>query len=130
MPEKHRGKHHSYVQLFANSPVSSRDMMERSLIYACRKDGTEFPCEITISKIIVNSRPEFTAIIRDISERAKLLHELEYAATTDSLTGLYNRRYLEKEVEKSLMSTQRYNKIMRIHLSNVQKEALHSVCTI
>ena len=114
MPEKHRGKHNSYVQLFANSPLSSRDMTERSLIYSRRKDGTEFPCEITISKIIVNSRPEFTAIIRDISERAKLLNELEHAAITDSLTGLYNRRYLEQEVAKSLITTARYNRSLSV----------------
>lgn len=114
MPEKHREKHHSYVQLFSNSTLSSRNMMDRSLIYACRKDGTEFPCEITISKIIVNSQPEFTAIIRDISERTKLLHELEHAATTDSLTGLHNRRYLEKEVARILTVTQRYNRSLSV----------------
>ena len=114
MPEKHRVNHMNYVNMFSNSPLSSRDMMERSLIYARKQDGSEFPCEITISKIRVEGQPEYTAIIRDVSERTKLLHELEYAATTDTLTGLHNRRYLETATKNALKLIQRYSRPLSV----------------
>jgi PAS domain S-box-containing protein len=35
---------------------------------ALRKDGTEFPVELTIAKVMVGGTPQFSAFIRDLSE--------------------------------------------------------------
>jgi hypothetical protein len=38
-------------------------------LYAIRSDGSEFECELTITEIPAEGPPQFTGIIRDISER-------------------------------------------------------------
>lgn len=84
-------------------------MHERALVHGLRSDGTEFPAEITISKIAVGRDTEMTAVIRDISDRTKLVAELQRAATTDSLTGIYNRRYADQALPKELQRAKRFD---------------------
>lgn len=116
IPDRFRARHSEYVQKFSRSPIESREMKERSVIYGLRKDGTEFPAEITISKIDVDGETEFTAIIRDVSERVRLLTELERSATTDSLTGLKNRAYLNQKLEELIEVHKRYGNLFSIIL--------------
>ena len=54
-------------QLLGTGVFSFKDKLNESV--AVRKDGTEFPVEITISGWKVNDRQYFTAILRDITER-------------------------------------------------------------
>lgn len=92
IPEAHRQHHPEYVHQFARSPVKSRQMDERNRIYGQHRDGSKIPVEIAISKISVDGLVEFTAVIRDITERVHLMDALQEQAATDSLTGLANRR--------------------------------------
>jgi diguanylate cyclase (GGDEF)-like protein/PAS domain S-box-containing protein len=72
-----------------------------------RKDGSRF--QISISGVLVKD-PAGNNInwgfIEDITERKKLQAELKIQATTDELTGLYNRRYFlhlaRKEINRSI----------------------------
>ncbi|MGB3368667.1 MAG: diguanylate cyclase [Acidaminobacteraceae bacterium] len=104
MPMKFRDKHSDYVKAFQHSSVNSRPMQSRAPVRGLRSDGSEFPIEVTISKIKVQDKTEMTAVIRDISERSKLVEELSKAAKEDLLTGLCNRRYFTelflKEAER------------------------------
>ena len=63
--ERHKG----LVAGFGASPVQSRRMGDRGTIAGLRRDGTEFPAEITITKLETPEGMTFTAILRDISER-------------------------------------------------------------
>jgi diguanylate cyclase (GGDEF)-like protein/PAS domain S-box-containing protein len=92
IPEKYRPHHAEYIQRFAQSPVRSRQMNERGLIYGRHRDGTLLPVEISISKINVNGLIEFTAVIRDVEDTVRLMDLLQKRAVTDPLTGLPNRR--------------------------------------
>lgn len=92
IPERFREKHSKYIHQFARSPVNSREMNERGRIYGLHRDGTLVPVEIAISKINVNGLLEFTAVIRDIADRVRLMDLLQKEAETDELTGLPNRR--------------------------------------
>jgi PAS domain S-box-containing protein len=92
LPETTRQHHSEYVHQFARSPVHSRQMDERNLIQGQHRDGTLLPVEIAISKINVDGIIEFTAIIRDIEDRVRLMGLLQRQAVTDQLTGLPNRR--------------------------------------
>lgn len=67
-------------------------MDERNLIHGRQRDGTLIPIEIAISKIQVNGVMEFTAVIRDIADRVRLMELLQRQAETGELTGLFNRR--------------------------------------
>jgi diguanylate cyclase (GGDEF)-like protein/PAS domain S-box-containing protein len=104
LPEKFRGNHAHYVQQFARSPVRSRQMDERNRVYGLHRDGTLLPVEIAISKINVDGLIEFTAVIRDITDRVRLMDLLQKQAVTDQLTGLPNRREYLERVEKTIAS--------------------------
>ena len=50
----------------------------------------------------------FISQIQDISERKRLESELSRLATRDDLTGLYNRRFFEREVKQALRLLRRH----------------------
>ncbi|MEW8015529.1 MAG: diguanylate cyclase [Candidatus Sedimenticola endophacoides] len=96
IPERYRPDHSDHVERFAHSPITSRQMEERTRVHGLHKDGTEFPVEIAISKINVGGMVEFTAIVRDIADRVRLMDQLPARASRDHLTGLLNRREFEE----------------------------------
>ncbi|HLY57986.1 MAG TPA: diguanylate cyclase [Stellaceae bacterium] len=106
IPEHHRQHHHGYVHHFAQSPVRSRQMDERNRIYGVHRDGSPLPVEIAISKINVDGVIEFTAIIRDIADRVRLMDLLQRQAGTDELTGLPNRREFLDVMEPMLKANE------------------------
>ncbi|MGE5629314.1 MAG: HD domain-containing phosphohydrolase [Solirubrobacterales bacterium] len=63
-------------------------------------DETVFPVEVMLTSIILNGNMVLHASCRDISERKKMEHELEYLSYHDQLTGLYNRRFFEEELKR------------------------------
>lgn len=124
IPLRHRAKHSDYVASFHNSVVDARPMHSRASVVGLRTDGTEVPLEIAIAKIRVGHEMEMTAVIRDISEQARLIEELSKAATRDSLTGLYNRRFTTGILSKELERCRRFNRVLgiaMIDLDNFKK---------
>jgi diguanylate cyclase (GGDEF)-like protein/PAS domain S-box-containing protein len=112
IPESLRPKHDGYVHQFARSPVRSRQMNERNRIYAQHRDGSQLPVEIAISKINVGGLVEFTAIIRDIADRVRLMDLLQRQAATDELTGLPNRREFLDVAENIMRSNGDFSVLM------------------
>lgn len=70
VPERFRKAHVGYRKDFNAHPVV-RPMGTRSVLTACRKDGTEFPTEISLSPIHTEKGLLVTSIIRDVTERKK-----------------------------------------------------------
>jgi PAS domain S-box-containing protein len=56
---------------------STRLLAQRREFVAMRADGTEFPIELTATRIPVPGAPVFTAFIRDITERKQAERELQ-----------------------------------------------------
>lgn len=110
IPQKYRKKHIGYVESFKNSLIDSRPMQSRAAVRGLRRDGLEFPIEVTISKIKVDNKIEMTAVIRDISEKSRLLEELLIASQEDPLTQLYNRRHFTKSLQAELSRLKRFNR--------------------
>lgn len=102
LPERYRANHSQYVDQFASSPVRSRQMDERNRGYGQHRDDTLLPVEIAISKLSVGCLIEFTAVIRDITDRVRLMDLLQKQAVTDELTRLPNRREFTATVETLL----------------------------
>lgn len=73
---------------------------------AKRKDGTEFPVELSISGFRTKEEWHAVGTIRDITERKQAEEKLREFAEKDSLTGLLNRRkfyeVLEQEKERAI----------------------------
>lgn len=62
-----------------------------------RLDGEDFPAEVLLTPVIQEGKALVQATVRDITERKHLERELRTLATTDPLTGAFNRRsFLEK----------------------------------
>ncbi len=74
-----------------------------------RKDGVRVPVALTISPILdeTGQVTVMAQIARDISDRKRHENELAYLADHDSLTGLFNRRRFQEELERELDRAQR-----------------------
>lgn len=73
-----------------------------------RRDGAAFPVEVTLSPLERPSGGSWTiGIVRDVTERKRLEHELEHAADHDALTGLFNRPRFERELASALERVER-----------------------
>ncbi|AVQ38577.1 diguanylate cyclase [Clostridium botulinum] len=65
-----------------------------------RVDGTLLPVEVMMTTILHNGKKVFHSLCRDIRERKQMENKLEYLSYHDQLTGLYNRRFFEKELKR------------------------------
>ncbi|MBS3779038.1 MAG: PAS domain S-box protein [Desulfovermiculus sp.] len=67
-----------------------------------RKDGTEIPCSVSVNllKDDHNENIGSVSIVRDLSEWKKTEQQLIYLCYHDTLCGLYNRNFFEKEMNR------------------------------
>jgi PAS domain S-box-containing protein len=78
LPAKAASSHEKFAREFGASDVRARRMAERGVVAGRRKDGSEFPAEVSISKISSNAGITYTAILRDITanvEAEKVLRD-------------------------------------------------------
>jgi PAS domain S-box-containing protein len=69
LPERYQPAHPAQVETFVKGPDVSRTMAHRRVVAGRRKDGTEFPAEVTISKLEHGGETLLTAIVRDGTAR-------------------------------------------------------------
>jgi diguanylate cyclase (GGDEF)-like protein/PAS domain S-box-containing protein len=77
---------------------------------ALHADGRKIPIEATFGCWESEGSLNFSAIVRDITERKRLDAALQHLADHDSLTGLPNRRRLEAEIERIVTEARRYDR--------------------
>jgi PAS domain S-box-containing protein len=71
VPERFRGNHAHHRDTYAEHPVS-RAMGENVDLYARRKDGTEFPVEVSLSPLETSDGTFISSAIRDVTERRRI----------------------------------------------------------
>lgn len=70
IPQRYRAVHEAkHLPDFAKAHATSRRMGERREVFGLRKNGEEFPAEISISRVDVEGRRIYNAVVRDASER-------------------------------------------------------------
>ena len=80
IPERYRGEHPGHRSAFFESP-KARAMEAGLELYGRRRDGSEFPVEISLSPIETENGILTSAAIRDVSQRKRYEAELERTST-------------------------------------------------
>ena len=119
IPERVRHSHTMFVTTFAASNVNTRPMSDRGEVTGLTFDGREFPAEISIAKLQHPDGILYTAVVRDISERKRVEQELRRMATTDPLTGLWNRRRFMELSETELSRLRRYGRPVSVLMLDI-----------
>jgi diguanylate cyclase (GGDEF)-like protein/PAS domain S-box-containing protein len=78
-------------------------------IKGVRKDGSEFWFSISGQIKQEHEKQYLFGSISDVTERKQSNISLEYLATHDSLTGVYNRREFERRLQSGLLKAQNQN---------------------
>ena len=79
-----------------------------------RKNGTEFPVEISFSSLQVNENWYAAGIIRDITDRKEMEKKMKIMAHFDLLTGLPNRALFFDRFAQFLALAKRHNDVMAL----------------
>jgi PAS domain S-box-containing protein len=78
VPESFRHKHHQHRENYAEA-LKTRRMGAELDLYGRRRNGTEFPVEISLSPVSTDKGPLVLSAIRDISDRKRIAEELRRA---------------------------------------------------
>ncbi|MGP8032963.1 MAG: ATP-binding protein [Steroidobacteraceae bacterium] len=93
LPERFRGRHATFHDAYFDAP-RFRPMGAGLALFARRRDGTEFPVEISLSLIDGSDRPLVAAAIRDVSERKHAEAELNEARQSADRANQAKSRFL------------------------------------
>jgi PAS domain S-box-containing protein len=78
VPERYRRQHHHHRENFVETPKTRRMGADLDL-YGRRRNGSEFPVEISLSPISTEKGVFVLSAIRDISDRKRITEELRRA---------------------------------------------------
>ncbi|WP_146502957.1 putative bifunctional diguanylate cyclase/phosphodiesterase [Rubinisphaera italica] len=103
MPEPYRSNHDGYLSRYQQTGKSKLLGQPREL-NAMHRDGTVFPCLLTLWKVEIpdQSEPLFMGILRNISEQKLLMTQLHENAYHDVLTGLPNRLSILDSIQDAI----------------------------
>ncbi|SON49879.1 sensor domain-containing diguanylate cyclase [Vibrio tapetis] len=98
-------KNHDHkVTNFIKNQSSAKVMMSRNIMPCINADGTEFNARISIANIVYQGKACAVATIQDYSTVQNMIDDLTNEASTDPLTGLFNKRHLECILDKDYFS--------------------------
>ncbi len=112
LPSRSTDVHRQHIRDFSAGAVAARRMGERGEIFGRRKDGTEFPAEVAISKLKQAGGTTFTAVLRDITERKSV---------EESLHRYSGRLQVLHEIDRAILAAQSPEGIAQAALHHMQQ---------
>ncbi|MFP4159835.1 MAG: PAS domain S-box protein [Desulfobacterales bacterium] len=91
---------------------------------ALHKNGYEIRIALTLSAVLVQDKWHAVGVLRDITEQKKMEEDLLRLASTDNLTGLFNRRVFLEKLSREKARCQRYGKtavVMMLDLDHFKR---------
>jgi diguanylate cyclase (GGDEF)-like protein/PAS domain S-box-containing protein len=111
VPEQHRQAHIDGMQRYIKSGLK-KVIDTRLEITALRRDGHEFPIELGISHIKTKDGHEFSAFIRDITDKKQSDELIWTQANYDLLTGLPNRHMFQNRLDQEIKNAKRSKNLL------------------
>jgi len=97
----------SFLKLIEPLRKSSQEYLVFETIHR-RKNGSSYNVEIRIQSMEICADKQFVVMTHDISERVQMKEKLHLLATTDFLTGIYNRHKTNEEIEIEIGRAKRF----------------------
>lgn len=97
IPAALRDRH--YGALARHLETGERTILERRVeLMGMRADSSEFPVELTVTRVPIDGPPTFTAYLRDISERKRAESDLRASRARVVESGDRERRRIERNL--------------------------------
>lgn len=109
MPDPTRSEHDTYIKRYLQTGEAKVMGVSGREVVAVRKDGTQFPMEVSISEMLLGGQKYFVGIVRDITERKLAEQKIAHLAHYDYLTDLPNRALFLNCLEHSMLLAKRNN---------------------
>lgn len=91
MPEPTRSEHDAYLNRYKETGEAKIIGVCGREVVATRKNGEQFPMELSVSEMVLGGLRYFVGIVRDITERKLAEEKIAHLAHYDYLTDLPNR---------------------------------------
>src|SRR3954462_13033526 len=102
LAERYRGVHGQQLRRFGATGTTSRSMGDNTILYALRKDGSEFPIEASISQLQTPEGKLYTVILRDVAERVRAREELAAFAAESAGVREQEKSRIARELHDEL----------------------------
>jgi diguanylate cyclase (GGDEF)-like protein/PAS domain S-box-containing protein len=107
LSEPDQAEHDAYINLCLQAEQGKLTGLRGREMTAVRKDGTNFPMELSLSKMVLGGHNYFVGIARDITERKLSEQKIAHLAHYDFLTDLPNRALFLNNLERALSLAKR-----------------------
>lgn len=113
MPERFRNAHEEGIK--RASMTNERRIIGKTVeLFGLRKDGSEFPLELSVSLWETREGKFFSGIIRDITARKQAEERLQHLAHYDEVTGLANRSMFFERLNQELSRARWHNRLLAV----------------
>ncbi|HYE40803.1 MAG TPA: PAS domain-containing sensor histidine kinase [Ramlibacter sp.] len=102
IPDRYRGVHGQQVRRFGATGTTSRRMGDNTVLYALRRDGSEFPIDASISQLHTPEGKLYTVILRDVTERVRAREELAAFAAESAGVREQEKARIARELHDEL----------------------------